>query len=176
MGRETPISKTQRKKEMAALQELGAELVALSDERLAAIELPEFLHDAVLAARRITSFEARRRQLQYIGKLMRKVDAEPIRARLDAWKAPSRIHTAQFKRAESWRERLLSGEAGALAELLGEYPLADEDQLARLIRDARHERETNGPPRNYRALFQALRALIERRDSCPKRGRRSKEW
>src|ERR1700704_2735016 len=136
----TPISKTRRKKESQERQELGAELVALSGERLAAIDLPEFLHDAVRAARRITSFEARRRQLQYIGKLMRKVDAEPIRARLDAWKAPSRIHTAQFKRTESWRKRLLSGGERALAELLSEYPLADEHQLDRLIRDARHER------------------------------------
>ena len=165
MGHETPISKTQRKKDMAALQELGAELVALSGERLAAIGLPEILHDAVLAARRITSFEARRRQLQYIGKLMRNVDPEPIRARLDAWKAPSRIHTAQFKRTESWRKRLLAGEEGALAEFLGEYPLADERQLDRLIRDARQERDTNHPPKSYRALFEALRTLIERSDS-----------
>jgi ribosome-associated protein len=89
------------------------------------------------------------------------VDAEPIRARLDAWKAPSRIHTAQFKRIESWRERLLAGREGALAELLGEYPLADEHQLGRLIREARHERDTNHPPKSYRALFQALRTLIE---------------
>ena len=160
MGHEAPISKTRRKKESQELQELGAELVALSGERLAAIDLPEFLHDAVLAARRITSFEARRRQLQYIGKLMRKVDAEPIRARLDAWKAPSRIHTAQFKRTESWRKRLLSGEEGALAQLLCEYPLADEHQLDGLIRDARHELLENQPPKSYRALFQALRALI----------------
>src|SRR5688500_4832854 len=106
MGADTPISKTQRKKDSSALQELGAELVALSDERLFALELPEFLYDAVIAARAISSHEARRRQLQYIGKLMRKVNAEPIRARLEAWKAPSRVEAAQFKKAEAWRERL----------------------------------------------------------------------
>ena len=108
---ETPISKTQRKKERHALQELGVELVALSDEQLAAIELPEILRDAVLEARRITDFEGRRRQMQYIGKLMRKVDAAPIRARLDAWKTQARAHTAQFKRIEAWRERLLAERA-----------------------------------------------------------------
>lgn len=161
MGAETPVSKTQRKKESSALQALGAELVALSDERLAVLELPEFLYDAVIAARTIASHEARRRQLQYIGKLMRKVDAEPIRARLDSWKGPSRVETAQFKKAEWWRERLLADEQ-ALAALEHEYPSADRAQLAGLIGEARRERMGNHPPKNYRALFQALRALIEK--------------
>jgi ribosome-associated protein len=157
-----PISKTRRKRESAALQDLGAELVALSSEQLAAIELPDFLRDAVMDARRITSFEARRRQLQYIGKLMRKVDAEPIRARLDAWKSPERAQVAQFKRIEAWRERLLSGE-DALEELLREYPDADRSQLDALIRDTLREREENRPPRSYRLLFQALRAVFDKR-------------
>src|SRR5215813_12799757 len=115
--RSPPLSKTRRKKESHALQDLGAELVALSSEHLAAIELPDFLRNAVMDARAITGFEARRRQMQYIGKLMRKVDAEPIRARLEVWKSPERAQVAQFKRVEMWRERLLS-EDGALAELL----------------------------------------------------------
>ena len=83
-------SKTERKKAVHALQDLGVELVALSEEQLAAIELPERLRDAVLEAQRITSREARRRQLQYIGKLMRKVDAAPIRAALAALRAQPR--------------------------------------------------------------------------------------
>jgi ribosome-associated protein len=156
-----PISKTRRKRESAALQDLGTELVALSEERLAAIELPDFLRDAVLDARRITGFEARRRQMQYIGKLMRKVEAGPIRARLDAWKSPERAQVAQFKRIEAWRERLLSGE-GALEELLREYPDADRSRLDALIRDTLREREENRPPRSYRLLFQALRAVFEK--------------
>lgn len=162
MVNETPISKTQRKREMLELQELGVELIALSVDQLAVIELPEILRDAVLEARRITDFEGRRRQTQYVGKLMRKVDAAPIRARLNAWKTQTRTHTAQFKRLEAWRERLLD-EEGALAELLREYPQADEHELHRLIRDARRERVQNHPPKSYRALFQALRALIENR-------------
>jgi ribosome-associated protein len=163
MKHETPISKTRLKKDMAALQDLGAELVALSGEQLAAIDLPEFLRDAVMDARRITGFEARRRQMQYVGKLMRKVDAEPIRARLEAWKSPVRAQVEQFKRIESWRERLIF-EEGALAELLREYPRADEQHLHALIHDAQRERDENRPPKSYRALFQALRALLEKRD------------
>lgn len=161
MTDDTPPSKTQRKKEVQALQELGAELVALNEEQLATIELPERLRDAVTEARRIRTFEARRRQLQYIGKLMRNLDPAPIRAALDAWQARSRTHTALLKRTEFWRERLLA-EPGALGQLLAEYPQADAQRLRVLIRNALAEHSANQPPRSYRALFQALRALMEK--------------
>jgi ribosome-associated protein len=157
---EEKASKTQRKKQVTALQELGGELVKLSDEQLAAIDLPENLRDAVLEAQRIGSFEARRRQMQYIGKLMRKVDAAPIRAALDALQAGPRREAALHKRADSWRERLLAGEA-ALAELAHEYPQADTQQLQTLTSAALRERDSGQPPRAFRALYQALRALIE---------------
>jgi ribosome-associated protein len=156
-----PVSKTQRKKQVAGLQDLGAELVALSEEQLARIELPERLRDAVMDARRITAFEAKRRQLQYIGKLMRSVEAGPIRAALDAALARSYSEAATHKRTETWRERLLSGPE-AVDELLAEYPGADGRRLRALVRAALHERTEGRPPRNYRALYQALRALIEK--------------
>src|SRR5256885_5763215 len=89
MSEERP-SKSQRKRNMHALQDLGVELVELSDERLAAVDLPEPLREAVAEARRITDFEGRRRQMQYIGKLMREIDPEPIRAKLASWKSVSR--------------------------------------------------------------------------------------
>ena len=161
MSQETPISRTQRKKRVLALQDLGVELVALSDEQLATIELPQALRNAVLEARRITRFEARRRQLQYIGKLMRSVDPVPIRAALDSRQARARAHTALLKRTEAWRERLLA-EPGALAELHAEYPQADARRLRALIRNTLREREAGKPPRSYRALFQALRALLDK--------------
>jgi len=165
MSQETPISKTQRKKEVQALQELGAELVALTEEQLATLELPERLRDAVLEARRITTHEARRRQLQYVGKLMRGVDPGPLRAALEAWRARARGHTALARRAERWRERLLA-EPGALAELLAEHPRADARRLRVLVRNALAERSATRPPRSYRALYRALRALLEeKRDS-----------
>lgn len=154
------VSKTQRKKQVAGLQDLGAELVALSEEQLARIELPERLRDAVMDARRITTFEAKRRQLQYIGKLMRSVEAGPIRAALDAALARSHGEAATHKRTEAWRERLLS-DPEALGELLAEYPSADGRRLRALVRAALHERTENRPPRAFRELYQALRALIE---------------
>lgn len=159
MSKSAPISKTQRKKAVHALQDLGVELVELPEERLAAIELPERLRDAVMEARHITAHEARRRQMQYIGKIMRKVDAEPIRAALDAWRAKSDGHTALHKSIERWRVRLLSDDA-ALAELLIEFPRADILRLGALIRGTSRERATKQPPRSYRELYQALRALL----------------
>ena len=162
MADETPISKTQRKKVMRGLQALGEQLVELNDDQLAAIELPETLRDAVMEARRISKFEARRRQMQYIGKLMRKVDAAPIRAALEAWQAQSRGPTLAHKRVEAWRERLLA-EPGAIRALLAEYPGADASELRALIDRALRERDAGQPPRAFRALYQALRALIESR-------------
>ncbi len=159
MSDEAPISKTQRKKAVHLLQALGEELVELNDDQLAAIELPEALRDAVMAARRITKFEAKRRQLQYIGKLMRRVEVEPIRAALDSMLAGSRRQIAAHKRVEAWRERLLAG-PGALDELLAEYPAADARRLSELVHGALRERAAGSPPRSYRELYHALRALI----------------
>jgi ribosome-associated protein len=160
MTDEIPPSRTQLKKRMIALQALGAELVSLNPAQLAEMALPEPLHDAVMAAKEITRFEARRRQLQYIGKLMRHVDPEPIRARLDRWKAPTREHTARVQRLERWRERLLA-EDTALPEFVREYPHADAGRLRVLVRNARRERELGQPPRNFRALFKLLRETLE---------------
>jgi ribosome-associated protein len=157
-------SKTQRKKQVTALQELGVELAKLREEQLAAIELPDRLRDAVLDARRISSFEGRRRQMQYIGKIMRTVDAAPIRAALDALQAGPRRETALHKRAEAWRERLLADEA-ALAEFASKHPRADSHQLQALLSAALRERETGQPPRVFRELYQTLRALLEERES-----------
>ncbi|HET6492793.1 MAG TPA: ribosome biogenesis factor YjgA [Burkholderiales bacterium] len=157
---DTRPSKTQQKKHMLALQDLGAELVALNEEQLASMTLPDSLREAVAAAKRITRFEARRRQLQYIGKLMRTIDAEPIRARLEAWKSSSREHSAQLHRIERWRERLLA-EEGALAEFIGNHSHADAQQLRALLRNTQRERTANKPPRSYRALFQFIRATFE---------------
>ena len=166
MSDERRPSKTQRKKAVQALQGLGEELVLLTDERLAAMDLPERLRDAVLEARRITRHEARRRQLQYIGKLMREVDPGPIRAALAAWRAGSSARVLLHKRIEDWRERLLGADAEAeMARLLAAHPEADAASLRSLVDESRHERQAHRPPCAYRALYQALRALLEARDS-----------
>lgn len=163
MSAGTPISKTQRKKAVLELQDMGEALVELSEERLAQVEMPDFLRDAVVAARGITAHGARKRQFQYIGKLMRKVDAEPIRAKLDIWRTHSLGPTLTHKRAEKWRNRLLD-EDGALSDLLREYPRADTTYLKKLMDATAHERETGHPPRSFRLLYQALHALMARNE------------
>jgi len=152
-------SKTVRKKQMHDLQDLGAALVALTAEQLDAMDLPERLHDAVAEARRITKHEARRRQMQFIGKLMRHVDADPIRERIAALKSVSQADTARLHSIERWRERLLA-EPDALTELLSAHPGADSQRLRALIRGAEEEKLAGRPPRSYRQLFQVLREVL----------------
>ncbi|MGE5171631.1 MAG: ribosome biogenesis factor YjgA [Rudaea sp.] len=153
-------SKTRRKQEMHALQELGVALVALEPARLATLGLPEALAEAIAFARRITRHEARRRQLQYIGRLMRDVDAAPIRAALAAWAEGPRRERARFAQVERWRERLLE-EPGALEALVAAHPSAPRETLATLIADARAERERDAAPRHARMLFRQLARLFE---------------
>ncbi len=160
-----PPSKTRRKQAMDALQDIGAELVELNDQQLAGIDLPENLRDAVTAARKMGKNEARRRQLQYIGKLMRYIDPAPIRAKLDGWLSVSAEHTARLHHIERWRERLLSDPA-ALTEFVTVHPAADTRQLRLLIRNTEQERTHGKPPRSFRALFQFIRELMEQ----PQRG------
>ncbi|MDD5241362.1 MAG: ribosome biogenesis factor YjgA [Sulfuricella sp.] len=152
-------SKTQRKQEMHALQGIGEQLVELNKARLAQLNLPETLLDAVLEAKRLTKHEAIRRQMQYLGKLMRTVDAEPIQAKLDEWNNVTRAHSAKFHQIEHWRDRLLSNEH-ALSELLAEHPRIDIQQVRTLIRNAQKEAAANKPPKNSRVLFKLLRETI----------------
>lgn len=158
MSDEAP-SKTQRKKQMHDLQDLGTELVALGPADLDALELPERLHDAVVEARGITKHEARRRQMQFIGKLMRDVDAEPIRQRIDALKATSHAEVARLHLIEDWRKRLLA-EPAAAEDFLAQHPAADGARLRALIGATGEERAAGRPPRAYRELFKFLRDAI----------------
>ena len=149
-------SKTRRKKDMLALQDLGKALVELSPAHLAAMTLPEPLKAAVDEARRLKTHEAKRRQLQYIGRLMRDIDAEPIRAQLDALEGHSAQATAAHKRLEAWRERLLADDE-ALTAFAAEHPGADLQSLRALIRNARKEQKEAKPPRAFRELFRAIK-------------------
>jgi len=165
--RPEPPSKTKRKQEMHALQDIGEQLVGLNKDRLAQINLPETLLDAVIEAKRLTGHEARRRQMQYLGKLMRSVDEEPIRAKLDEWNNVTRVQGAKFNLLERWRERLLTDEK-ALSELVVEYARADIQQIRTLIRNAQKEAAAGKPPKSSRALFKLLREMIlEEKDSEP---------
>ncbi len=153
-------SKTQRKRQMHELQTLGERLVALNGQQLDAIGLPEDLHAAVAEASRITRHEARRRHMQYIGRLMREVDPEPIREKLAVWDGVSREQGAKLHLAERWRERLLEDEA-ALAEFLREHPDADSQRLRSVVRAAVAERDAARAPKSYRELFRLLREILQ---------------
>jgi ribosome-associated protein len=155
-------SKTQRKAAMHALQDLGEALVALEAQRLAALAaavgLPDRLVDAVAAARSITAHGGRKRALQYVGKLMRDVDPEPIRRQLAAWARGYDVDTARAHALERWRERLLA-DPSALDALAVEHPLLDRPRFRALIARARVERAGARPPHAYRELYRELKAL-----------------
>lgn len=150
------VSKSQRKREMQELQALGNALTALAPGQLDALALPEPLAGAVREAQRISSHEAKRRQLQYIGKLMRQVDPEPIRAALAAIEGQSAAARARHQRLERWRERLLADDS-ALTEFAREHGRADLQALRAAIRNARNEITGGRPPRAQRELFRLLR-------------------
>lgn len=153
-------SKTQRKHEMHELQKLGEALSRLSPEQLRRIDLPDALREALLFATKVGSHEGGRRHRQYIGKLMRQVDAEPIRRALQDATGDSRAAVDLMHRAEQWRERLLDDD-GALTELLAQYPTAEVQALRATIRAARRERASGTPPRHARQLYSSLHALLK---------------
>jgi ribosome-associated protein len=154
------VSKTKRKQEMHELQALGVALVALNEAQLDDLALDDNLHQAVLAAKRISAHEGLRRQMQYIGKLMRGVDAEPIRAKLDQITGSSTQAAARHKRLEALRARLLTDDTDtALTQFAAAHPSADLQTLRALIRNSRKEYEEGRPPRAYRELFRLLKSV-----------------
>lgn len=156
---EDEVSKTQVKQAMLALQELGEALIALKKTELENLALPEKLFDAVLEAQKIKHWGALKRQKQYIGRLMRDVDAEPIQAYLNTVRGLSQEHNAWLHRLERLRDALLL-EDQALQTLVSEYPHIDIQTLRTLIRNARKEKAAARPPKYFRALFQTLKTLI----------------
>ncbi len=154
-----PPSKTKIKKQMHELRDLGKELTELGKDQLAQLDIPENLRDALREMRSINKFGAQRRQIQYIGKLMRDVDPAPILAKLDSWKGKSQQHTAYMHLLERWRDRLLESDA-AFTELLAAHPATDAQRLRALIRNAQKEIEAKKPPKNFREIFQLLREII----------------
>ncbi|HPY39084.1 MAG TPA: ribosome biogenesis factor YjgA [Thiolinea sp.] len=154
------VSRSHDKREAEAVQAVGEKLIELRPEQLAELDLPESLVDAILEAKRLTSHGALRRQKQYIGKLMRQVELEPIQAKFAEWEFSSRAHLAVFHRLERWRDQLLVDDA-ALGELLEAYPQLDMQHIRGLIRNARKEQTANKPPKSSRELFQYLRSLAE---------------
>ncbi len=154
-----PVSKTRRKHAMLALQDLGEALTELNPARLAALALPERLAEAIATARKLTRHEARRRQMQFVGKLMREIDPAPIRAQLEHWAVAPNAEKARIAAVERWRTQLLD-EPAALDQLCAQSHGADRPRLAALIARAAEERTRGEPPHAYRELFRELNSLL----------------
>ncbi|HMK85261.1 MAG TPA: ribosome biogenesis factor YjgA [Steroidobacteraceae bacterium] len=152
-------SKSARKRHAASLQELGVELSSLPDRELDALDLPERLLLALRDLKRIPSRGASLRQRQYIGKLMRAIDPQPIQARLAETKQRHTLEIRRFQHIERWRDRLLS-EPAALAEFVVEYPHADRAILSRLLQKATRERCEQRSQGGARELFAFLRQSL----------------
>jgi ribosome-associated protein len=159
MDEERP-SKSERKRRSDDLQALGEALIDLPDAEFNALPLPETLRDAVLLARKITKHGGLYRQKQYIGKLMRKIDAEPIRAALEAKRERERVEALRFRRIEQWRDRLLQEGSGAIERLAAEAPGIDVQAVTELVERARKEEPTGDSTSASRALFRLLREAL----------------
>lgn len=153
-------SKSQVKREMHQLQKLGEELASLSAASRAKVPLDDELKEALqLADKLSTKREALRRHIQYIGRLMRTRDIEPIEQALAVLRNTNQAATRQFHKVEQWRDRLLASD-DALTEFIAAYPEVDVQQLRQLIRNTKKEQEKQQPPKAFRELFQLIRPLI----------------
>ncbi|WP_094779860.1 ribosome biogenesis factor YjgA [Paraburkholderia ribeironis] len=152
-------SKSQLKREMHALQELGAALIALPKDALKRMPMPEKLDEAVREARRITDHEGKRRQLQYVGRVMRSLldeETAALRTALDTYNGVNKTETARLHWIERTREKLLADDT-ALTDFIHQHPSADPQQGRTLIRNARKEAQQGKPPRYFRELFQWIK-------------------
>ena len=153
------VSKSEIKRDAEQLKKLGAKLVELTQTNLEKIPLDEILLDAVELAQRLQK-EAKRRQLQYIGKLLRNIDVEPIQEALDKLENKHNQQQVILHKLELLRDELIAKGDDALAGLLNSYPQADRQHLRNLIRSAQKEKEQNKPPKAYREIFQYLKELM----------------
>lgn len=154
------VSKTQMKKQMNDLQALGMELTKLSSDTLKKIGLDEELFEAIATYKKITSNSALKRQAQFIGRLMRDTDPAPIEAYLAKLRGDNAAHNAFLQRVEQARTRLLADDS-AITQFMADFPQADAGKLRTLIRNTKKEQEQNKPPKNFRALFQEIKAVME---------------
>ena len=154
------ISKSQIKREMHALQALGEELIALSPAARAKIPLDDALKDALeLADKLANKREALRRHIQFIGRLMRTRELEPIEQALAVLRNTNQAATRQFHKVEQWRDKLLA-DNDTVTDFIAAYPDVDVQQLRQLIRNAKKEQEKQQPPKAFRELFQLIKPLI----------------
>lgn len=155
-------NKSALKRQSAALQKIGEILVALPEPQLNKVPLDQQLLDAVNVARGLKSHEAIRRQLQYIGKIMRNIDAEPIQAALEKIEGTHQQNKARFHQMERWRDKLIAEGDVALQKFLEQYPDADSQHLRQLIRKSQLDQTNNKKTGGETELFRYLRDVIEK--------------
>lgn len=154
-------SKSQLKRDSQALQNMGGLLVDMPEGKLQKFDLPNNLREAIYEARRLKSREAKRRHLQYIGKIMRTIDTDIIQHTLDKMDHQSQTYRQHFLQLEGWRDRLITGGMPVIEEFIQQHPEADRQQLRNLQRQANRELEKKKPPAAARKLFAYLRELSE---------------
>ncbi|MDH4869648.1 ribosome biogenesis factor YjgA [Pseudomonas sp. BN515] len=154
-------SKTQVKRELHALQELGERLTTFKADVLAKLPLTDALQKALAEAPKHKAHVARKRHIQYIGKLMREQDVEAIVALIDQLDSSTREYNERFHALERWRDRLIEGGDAALESFVADYPDTDRQHLRGLIRHAQHEAAHNKPPAAARKVFKYIRDLDE---------------
>ena len=162
-------SRSEQRRAALDVLALGEKLVALSATQLAKLPIPEALLPHIRDTQRITQHVARKRQVAFLAKQMRREDdatLDAIRDAMDAGGEAARRETATLHRAESWRERLLADGDAALAELLDAYPGADRQRLRQLVRNTVEERARNKPPHAFREMFRELRELLAQDDTA----------
>ena len=154
-------SKSQVKRELHALTELGERLTTLKPDVLIKLPLTEPLQKALADAPKHTAHVARKRHMQFIGKLMRDQDTAAILQLLDQLDASTRQYNERFHNLERWRDRLIGGDDETLESFMGQYPEADRQHLRSLVRHAQHEAAHNKPPAASRKVFKYIRDLDE---------------
>ncbi len=153
------VSKSQRRRDALEVRSLAGQLISLSPSRLAEVPLDEQLRNEIERARSIRSNVARKRQLQYVAKLLRREDLEPVLDALDAFENEARQLTARQHRVEAWRDALVESGDAAVGALLDRRRDADGQAIRQLVRNARREAKNNKPPSAARSLFRLLREL-----------------
>lgn len=154
-------SKSQMKREMIALQELGEKLASLPIDKVQKMDILPELKEALFELKKMTSHEARRRHMQYIGVLMREADPEPIKKAVSDAEAGSFKAARLFKKAENWRERLCDGDEALETEIIETYPGIDIQQFRQYVRNARKEKVKQSGNKSSRALFRFIRDVID---------------
>lgn len=164
------VSKTQRKKECDEMQALGEKMISLGKDKLAQIHMEDELRHAIEEAQRMKSNGALKRQRQFIGKLIRNMDAESLQTQLEKILHRHDLHNAEFKRMEKWRDSMIEAGDDGLNAFMQHYPQADRQYLRQLIRNVDREKKNNKPPAAYRAIFKYIREVAEQADQNDQSG------